>query len=128
MPVSSVLRAKGAAPDVVVERFYNWYLSYPGNVLAEGAHRSSELLTEEFVDGVDTTVASFQQGGYDPILCAQDVPGEFTVDGAVVSGEKATVVVHQLWNVGTEHEFAREVVVKLQMVDGSWLISDIICQ
>jgi hypothetical protein len=112
----------------VVESFYDWYLSYPGNVVTDGAYRSSEYLTEEFVEKVDAVVASFDQGGYDPFLCAQDIPGDLFADEAMVSGDEAAVVVHQVWNVGTEYEVAHDVVVELQMVDGAWTIADIVCR
>jgi hypothetical protein len=127
-PVRSVLRAKGATPEEVVETFYAWYLGYPGNAIVDGAHRSSAFLTEEFVEKVDGIVASFNQGGYDPFLCAQDIPGDLIFDEATVSGQEASVVVHQVWNVATEHESVHDVAVELQMVNGRWVIADIICR
>jgi hypothetical protein len=113
----------------VVERFYDWYLSYPGNVAAEGAYRSSEYLTPSFVEKVDEIIASFDRGGYDPFLCAQDIPGDLDVDDEVVrSSDTATVVVHGVWNPGTEFEAISDVVVELQVMDGTWKISDIVCK
>jgi len=112
-----------------VEDFYSWYLSYPGNVVADGAHRSSEYLTGSFVEQVDELVASFTQGGYDPFLCAQDRPGEVRVDEQVTrSGDEATILVREAWNPGTEYEMTTDVVVELEMADGVWKISNIICQ
>jgi hypothetical protein len=114
-------------PGETVESFYRWYIDYPGNVLVDGAYRSSEYLTEELVQQVDEIIASFDKGGYDPFLCAQDVPGNLAFDQAVVSGEDASVVVHEIWNPGTPYETRTEVTVALQMVDGKWKIADIIC-
>jgi hypothetical protein len=112
-----------------VEDFYAWYLSYPGNVVADGAYRSSEYLTVPFVEQVDELVASFTQGGYDPFLCAQDVPGEVRLDEQVTrSGDEATILVREVWNPGTEYEMTTDVVVELEMADGVWKISNIICQ
>ena len=34
-------------PEDVVDIFYCWYITYPGNPLADGAYRSSKYLTEE---------------------------------------------------------------------------------
>ena len=116
------------APEKVVENFYNWYLGYEGNVIVDQAHQSSEYLTEAFVGKVDEIVASFDQGGYDPFLCAQDIPGAWTVDEALVSGDEASVVLHEVWNAGTEYKMINDVTVELQMVDGQWKISDIICK
>ena len=125
VPVSS--EAMSATPEAVVESFYNWYIGYPGNALVDGAYRSSEYLTTEFVRKVDEIIASFDKGGYDPFLCAQDVPAEFTLEKAVVSGKEASVVVHEIWNPGTQYELIHDVTVALRLVNGQWKISDIIC-
>jgi len=124
---SATSEPSAAAPGEVVERFYEWYVGYSGNALADGAYRSSEYLAGEFVQKADQIVASFDQGGYDPFLCAQDVPASFTVDAANVSGDEASVVVHEIWNPGTKVESVRDVTVTLRAVDGVWKIADITC-
>ncbi|MGD2179455.1 MAG: DUF3828 domain-containing protein [Anaerolineae bacterium] len=127
-PVRALTKGKTIAPGEVVKRFYDWHMRYPGNVMVDGAYRSSEYLTEEFVEKVDAIVASFDRGGYDPFLCAQDIPGDLIVGEPVVSGDEASVVVHEVWNVGTEYEIVHEVMVELQMVGGAWTIADIVCR
>jgi len=124
---SATFETSAAAPEEVVERFYDWYVGEPGSKLADAAYRSSERLAAEFVQQVDEIIASFDKGGYDPFLCAQDVPGSFTVGEAVVSGEEATVVVHEVWNPGTEYESVHDVEVTLRKVDGAWKIAGIAC-
>jgi hypothetical protein len=122
-------------PEAVVTGFYDWYLGYIGdpasieirNPLVDGAYRSSAYLTEEFLQRVDEIVASFDKGGYDPFLCAQDIPRSFTVDAALGLGEEATVVVHEIWNPGTEFESVLDVTVTLRVVDGVWKIADVAC-
>jgi hypothetical protein len=115
------------APDAVVDSFYRWYLDYPGNVLADGAYRSSKYLTAEFIAQVDEIVASFNRGGYDPFLCAQDIPGDLAVGESSVTGEAASVIVHQTWNPGTEYAFTRDVTVSLEIADGAWKIAGVAC-
>jgi hypothetical protein len=115
-------------PDAVVDSFYRWYLEYPGNVLTDRAYRSSEYLTSEFVGQVDEIIASFDKGGYDPFLCAQDIPGDLAVGEASVTGETASVTVRQTWNPGTEYAFTRDVTVYLEMADGAWKIAGIACE
>jgi hypothetical protein len=115
-------------PGVVVESFYRWYLDYPGNALADGTYRASEFLTAEFVGRVDEIIASFDKGGYDPFLCAQDIPGDLAVGEPVISGETASVVVRQTWNPGTEYAFTHDVTVSLALVDGGWKIAGIACE
>jgi hypothetical protein len=127
-PVSSATsEPSAAAPGEVVERFYEWYVDYPGNPLADGAYRSSEYLAGEFVQKVDGIIASFDQGGYDPFLCAQDVPASFTIEPATVSGDEASVVMHEIWNPGTEVELVHDLTVTLRIVDGAWKIVGITC-
>jgi hypothetical protein len=57
-------------PEEIVMSFYDGYIAYPGNPLVDEAYRSSEYLTEEFVQKVDGIIASFDHGGYDPFLCS----------------------------------------------------------
>jgi len=126
-PIPASSEAMSITPEKVVGSFYNWYVSYPDNLLVDGAYRSSEYLTKEFTQKVDGIVAAFDKGGYDPFLCAQDKPGNFIVDKAFVSGEKASVIVHEIWNHGTQYELNHNVTVTLRMVDGQWKIADILC-
>ena len=118
-------------PQDVVERFYTWYLQYAretGNPLIDKAYRSSESLSETFVEKVDETLAGFDRSGYDPFLCAQDVPARFAIsDTVVVSGKEATVIVEAVWNPGIEFESLNELVVILQPIDGDWKITDVNC-
>ncbi len=44
-----------------------------------------------------------------------------------MSGEEASVVMHEIWNPETQYESIHDVKVALQMVDGQWKIADIIC-
>jgi hypothetical protein len=125
---SAAKASTDAAPESVVKDFYQWYLGYSGNVVVDGAYRSSAYLTQEFVQKVDEIIASFDRGGYDPFLCAQDKPGDQTVDQAQVSGDTARVVVHNIWNPDTEYEISTEVTVELQKAGGEWQISDILCR
>jgi hypothetical protein len=110
-------------PEGAAAGFYSWYIWYArevGNPLVDGVYRSSEYLTEGFVQKVDGIIASFDKGGYDPFLCAQDIPESFTVDEALVSGDRASLVVHTSFE---GHTF----VVEAEQVNGRWAISDVIC-
>jgi hypothetical protein len=114
-------------PEEIVEDFYRWYIGYPGNPLAEGAYRDSEALTDDLVQDVEEIIASFDQGAYDPFLCAQDLPGSFTIDIARVSGDEATVILHEIWNPGTEFESTTDVTIELLKADNLWLIDEVLC-
>ena len=121
--------ADGAAAEAVVEDFYTWYLDYIGdrasgefrNPLVDGAYRESEHLDPAFIESVDELLASFDRGGYDPFLCAQDIPEEITVGEAEVDGDSALVPVETSF---AGHTFE----VALSLLDGQWKIADIACR
>jgi hypothetical protein len=126
-----------ATPEQVVQAFYDWYLGYIGdrasgevhNPLVAEAYRSSEHLAPSLIQRVDEILLdSSQKGGYDPFLCAQDIPGGFTVgDVVIVSGERATVLLHEMWNPGTDYETVHDVEVALVLMDGQWKITGVDC-
>jgi len=121
-------------PEEVVQTFFDWYLAYAetGNPLVDGAYRDSRYLTADLVSQVDEILASFEGGGYDPFLCAQDIPG--AIEAAISweawqeeGGGEAAVNVSQIWNPGSDFESVRDVMVYLVTVDGRWLIDEIVC-
>lgn len=120
--------AEAAGPEAVVEEFYSWYLDYIGdrasgefrNPLVDKAYRDSELLTPAFVTSVDELLASFDRVGYDPFLCAKDIPESVSVSEVAVSGDEASAMVETSF---AGHSFE----VELEMVEGEWLISDVVC-
>jgi hypothetical protein len=131
-PAAQASEVTGAAPGEggpgqVVESFYRGYLEYPGHFIGDGAHHSDAHLSERMVEKVDEIVASFTHGGYDPFLCAQDIPGAWVVEERMVSEQEARVVLHEIWNPGTQFESVRDVTVSLKVIDGQWQIDDIVC-
>jgi hypothetical protein len=111
----------GAAgtPEETVMAFYDWYNTIEGSPLGAGAYRECEYLDASMVDSVDALVASFDSrgGGYDPFVCAQDAPPEFTVLEVEGTPEQARVTV-QAWS---------PIVVDLKLVDWAWKITEIHC-
>lgn len=124
------MEQEAAEATAVVEAFYSWYLSYPGNPFAEQAYRESPLVTEQFVAETDEAIEAMRAagpGGADLILCAQDIPGDMRYLPGEMSSDRATVIVEQVWNPGTEFESVREVTVEVQKVEGEWRIGDVVC-
>ncbi len=126
-PTPSEASPLDAAPEGTVEAFYRWYTSYNGNVIVDEAYRTNEHLTGDVVQKVDDIVASFTHGGYDPFLCAQDIPSAFEVGTATVDGDEATVTAHGVWNAGTEYENRNDILLKLVKLNGTWKITDVSC-
>ncbi len=121
-------------PEAVVQLFYDWYLAYAetGNPLVDKAYHDSPYLTADLVSLVDQIIASFEGGGYDPFLCAQDIPG--AMEAAVSweawqeeGGGEAAVNVSEIWNPGSDFESVRDMMVYLVTVNGRWLINEIVC-
>ena len=96
-------RVPPMTPVEVVTKFYRWYIGYPANPLVDEAYKSSPYLSEELIQEIEETLASFADGrsgpasAYDPILLAQDIPASFTVEEESLSGDRATVLVHLFW-------------------------------
>ncbi|NLE43877.1 MAG: hypothetical protein GX620_04075 [Chloroflexi bacterium] len=110
------------SPQEVVSKFYRWYIGYPGNPLVDKEYRHSPYLTESFIKAADEATASFDTGGGDPFLLAQDIPEEYVVGQATVSGDQANVVLEFYWRGNPNPTYRR---VDLELVDGEWRISGV---
>lgn len=116
-------------PEAVVEAFYaewrEWVMQgFAGereNPLMNGAYRESEYIAPAFADEVDAIVAGFEGGGYDPFLCAQDVPNEVVVDGTIYTESGPRVALHTSFN-------NHAMVVGLDQGEGGeWRIRNVVC-
>jgi hypothetical protein len=110
-------------PDKVVEAFYSWVTQYEGNVMVSGAYKTSEYLSDTFKEEINTLLGSMDKGGFDPFICAQDVPERFVVGSPSISNGIATVRVEQVFQTGK-----RVLPVELRNEAGLWKISAIKCQ
>ncbi len=116
------------APETVVRSFYGWYLGYIGhgeemrNPLVDGAYRDCGYLSPAFEGQIEATLASFDKGGFDPILLAQDVPERVEVGAAVLLGDRANVRVQLFWG---NNSTPSERTVNLVLAGGSWQIDGV---
>lgn len=108
------------SPEEVVTKFYRWYIGYPGNPLADREYRESPYLADSFVQEVDEIVAGDFRA--DPILLAQDIPEQFTVEAADVSRSRAIVTIEFYWS-GNPTPVGRTIT--LETIDGAWRITDV---
>jgi hypothetical protein len=111
-----------APPEQVVEEFYGWHLGYPGNALVDRAYRSSDHLAPSYIEEVDALLDSFDKGGFDPFLLAQDLPEEITVEDAIIEDEIATVLTHQKYG---GNPVLRDLIVELASTDDGWKITGV---
>ncbi len=130
--IDAVICGEMVTPAGVAESFYRWYIGYSQydeaaetrhNPLVDGAYREHPLLAPELVAELDTVV---QSGALlaDPLLCAQDIPGNayaFTVREGDAS---AVVVLREYFGVGAE---SRDVEVSLSYNGEVWQIDAVRC-
>lgn len=109
-------------PTQSVSQFYSWYFGYEGNPLASGAYKSSQLLSEKFKQKLETTLASFDQGGYDPIICAQDKPTRYEVSRSQASGDGTRVQLKEMYD-GTVYVLD----IGLVKIGETWQIDEVRC-
>ena len=130
-PVSEAAPAVSAGPAEVVEVFYTAWLAYEGNPLVDEIYQSNPHLSDAAEQKIAEIIASFERGGYDPVLCAQDWPEHFIFETPAVTDDVAAMTVHGVWNAGTEFESLNDIAVTLGRVEdqdqGQWQITDITC-
>ncbi|NBD34709.1 MAG: DUF3828 domain-containing protein, partial [Chloroflexi bacterium] len=126
-PVSETAPAVNAGPAEVVEVFYTAWLAYEGNPLVDKLYQSNPYLSDAAEQKIADIIASFERGGYDPVLCAQDWPQHFVFETPTVTDDTATTTVHGVWNAGTEYESLNDIEVTLVVIEGQWQITDITC-
>jgi len=98
----------GASPtsplsaEAAMESFFSDYLDYfedPDtgafrNPLADRVFANRHYVSQDFIDKIDKTIASFDSGGaYDPIVCGQAVPDYITFDDPLVSPGMVTYMI-----------------------------------
>ena len=116
-------KAEHTTPDLVVQSFYSWYLSYASgaegrNPMVDGAYRDRPELSADLVAEMDALLNGPDRVNYDPFLQAQDVPGSFELHEVVMDGDSARVVLST--------DFAGHVLaIDLVRHDGAWLIDEI---
>ena len=117
------------SPEMVVHTFYTWYLDYIGdraagtfkNPIEDQAYHENEHLALSFIDHIDEVVEEMEgYSGYDPFLCAQDIPTEMNSIGTFLHGGQASVVVQSSFS-------NHYVTVDLQKSGDQWQISNITC-
>jgi hypothetical protein len=111
--------------EATVQAFYDWYLAYIGtgeqfrNPLTDYAYRTAPHLTMDMVQKVDRMA---EDGfGFDPFLCAQDVPTEIKLVASFYNGARPTVV------MGSNFP-GHFIIADLARTNfNTWLIRDITC-
>jgi hypothetical protein len=120
--INGMRESEKNTPEQTVSRFFTDWIGYKGNPLVDRYYAESSLVSRSYSDKVDAILASFDKGGFDPILCAQDLPEGIKIINTAVEGEKALVAIEKIFSGGNQMSE-----VYLERQDGKWLISDIVC-
>lgn len=109
-------------PASVVEEFYNEWVSYEGNPVADRIYRDHDKISLELEERFDELIDSFGKVAYDPVLCAQDKPVSMNFEQDKKKYNDAIVKVRETFN-------GEKIIttVLLSKRAGSWLIDDIQC-
>jgi hypothetical protein len=116
------------SPGETVEAFYTWYLGYinaeiePRNPLADRAYRAAPYLDPTLIGRVDRMFDEEGFIGYDPFLCAQDIPSEVKVAAAYEHGARPMALVESSF---PGHYFTVDLV---RVNFNRWVIRKITCE
>jgi hypothetical protein len=113
----------GQGPEEAMQVFYTQWLTHEGNPLADKVYQDNQYVSREFSNKVDMIIASFDKGGYDPILCAQDIPRGMEIVNTSVKDDSAVLTVKEKFSGGD-----RMIEVVMDRVDDQWKIQDVVCQ
>lgn len=120
--VLAIPNGKAQTPTSATKSFYEWWLNYFGNPVADKAYQKNAAIDKDFAKQLDSTVASLTNTSYDPVLCSRNKPSGISVDNQKISGDTATVEVHETFT-GAPHT----VYVALKKEGSDWLLTDITC-
>jgi hypothetical protein len=107
--------------QTVVQTFYDDYRNNQCPQQLTNQHctfRDYEIISSELLTKLETESAK----GYDPVLCAQNIPNKVQVQKPEISNTNATVVVDTFYEVENV-----PIKVLLKRSADSWLLTDIIC-
>jgi hypothetical protein len=110
-------------PEKTVRDFYKEWTDYEGNPMMAGVHRGSVYLSSDYARKVDGIIDSFDGGGFDPVLCAQDIPERIDFISTEINGDNAVVTIEEFFSGNAK-------TVKISLVNSGkgWVISDIACE
>lgn len=113
----------GSSAEAVVMDFYAEWTGYEGNPIVDRIYRESAYVSDRYSQKLDAVIDSFDRGGFDPVLCAQDIPSGIRIANSAVKGDSAVITVEEEFSGG--NRMAEAV---LKKVNGAWLLDDIICR
>lgn len=112
-----------SSPEQITEKFYTWYIRcLEGTVGTEKA--PCQWQKSEYVN--DKLTKNIRGNGYDPIICAQNLPdtseGSVVVKDAEISDNKAKATIDSIYNWKNN-----PIEVELERINNQWKIVNLVC-
>ncbi len=111
------------SPLEVSQNFYQNWLNYEGNPMANKTYSNSPYLSKNLKNEINNTVESFDQfGAYDPVLCAQEKPSNFQAN-LLNESENLALVEMSL------DYYGQDKLINLELIkeENNWYITKINC-
>jgi hypothetical protein len=108
-------------PDRAVTTFYKSWLQGK-YMLSDGSYQNADQLSLNFKKKIDSIVSSFSSGGYDPIVCAQNIPNNFEVIPITITNTQAEISIREYFDT-----IVKDIRVSLTRENALWKITDVIC-
>lgn len=108
-------------PAKMTQAFYDKLLASEGYI-GNNEYRNFSELSPEYIALVDSIIASSDQGGFDPFLCAQDKPESVSTKLVEVTKDTAFVSVTEVFS-----EASNDINVRLTKSKSGWKINNIEC-
>ncbi len=106
-------------PEELVESYYRWYLSAPGQPGARKALRKRRLLSPDFIRKLQAQLQT-KETQFDLLFCSQQLPESVSVQEVLIEGDRAEILLR------TDQDQLLRIL--LQSHKSDWRIVDVICQ
>ena len=106
------------------EHFYRMWTDSSIHPLVERSYRGSPYLTREMQRRLDRLGRTFEQSGFDPVVCGKEVPEDFSVSFESGDALKPVLRVTMYSESGSPQQ---PLVTVAKQSDGTWLVDDVVC-
>jgi len=107
--------------DRAVSQFYTDWINGKYS-LSDDSYMHADILSETAIKNINSIVSSISSGGYDPIVCSQDMPSSVEVFPIVNEEQTAEVSVRE-----TFEAIVKDIKVSLVKENSLWKITNIAC-
>ncbi len=107
--------------DRTVSQFYTEWIDGKYS-LSDDSYTHADILSEVAIKNINAVVSSISSGGYDPVVCSQDMPSSVEVFPIINKGQTAEVSVRETFKT-----IVKDIKVSLIKENSLWKITNIAC-